>query len=50
MLTGDSLVDQCNSWICETLRRTGARLDMGMRLHQTYREAGLWEPQQWWHI
>jgi len=34
------LVDQCNSWICETLRRTGARLDMGMRLHQTYREAG----------
>jgi SAM-dependent methyltransferase len=27
-------------WICETLRRAGARVDMGMRLHHTYRDAG----------
>jgi SAM-dependent methyltransferase len=34
------LVNQCNYWLYETLRRTGARLDMGMRLYQTYRTAG----------
>ncbi len=27
-------------WISETLRRTGACVDMGMRLHHTYRDAG----------
>src|SRR6266436_2620920 len=27
-------------WISEVLRRSGARLDMGMRLYATYRDAG----------
>lgn len=27
-------------WITEVLRRSGARLDMGMRLHATFRDAG----------
>ena len=29
-----------NFWISEVLRRSGARIDMGMRLYATYREAG----------
>jgi ubiquinone/menaquinone biosynthesis C-methylase UbiE len=29
-----------NFWISEVLRRSGARIDMGMRLHSTYRDAG----------
>lgn len=28
------------TWIAEVLRRSGARIDMGMRLHSTYRDAG----------
>jgi ubiquinone/menaquinone biosynthesis C-methylase UbiE len=28
------------NWIGEVLRRSGARIDMGMRLHSTYRDAG----------
>ncbi len=28
------------SWISEVLRRSGARIDMGMQLHATYRDAG----------
>ena len=30
----------CEVWIREALRHTGARVDMGMRLHAVYREAG----------
>jgi ubiquinone/menaquinone biosynthesis C-methylase UbiE len=29
-----------NFWISEVLRRSGARIDMGMRLYATYRDAG----------
>jgi ubiquinone/menaquinone biosynthesis C-methylase UbiE len=28
------------SWVSEVLRRSGARIDMGMRLYATYRDAG----------
>lgn len=30
----------CEKWVSEALRRSGARIDMGMRLHHTYRDAG----------
>jgi ubiquinone/menaquinone biosynthesis C-methylase UbiE len=30
----------CGTWISEALRHSGARIDMGMRLHATYRDAG----------
>ena len=30
----------CERWVSESLRRSGARIDMGMRLHHTYRDAG----------
>jgi ubiquinone/menaquinone biosynthesis C-methylase UbiE len=30
----------CSTWISEALRHSGARIDMGMRLHATYRDAG----------
>jgi hypothetical protein len=30
----------CGEWVAETLRRSGARVDMGMRLYHTYRDAG----------
>jgi ubiquinone/menaquinone biosynthesis C-methylase UbiE len=30
----------CEKWVSETLQRSGARVDMGMRLHHTYRDAG----------
>jgi len=32
--------ETCRIWISETLRRSGARIDMGMRLYHTYRDAG----------
>lgn len=31
-------------WISEVLRRSGARIDMGMRLYATYRDAGFVNP------
>ena len=31
----------CEKWIREALRRSGARQHMGMRLHHTYRDTGL---------
>jgi ubiquinone/menaquinone biosynthesis C-methylase UbiE len=30
----------CETWIIEALRRSGARMDMGMSLHRAYRDAG----------
>jgi ubiquinone/menaquinone biosynthesis C-methylase UbiE len=30
----------CANWISEALSRSGARIDMGMRLYHTYRDAG----------
>ena len=30
----------CGRWISEALRHSGARIDMGMRLYATYRDAG----------
>jgi len=30
----------CGRWISEALRHTGARIEMGMRLYATYRDAG----------
>jgi ubiquinone/menaquinone biosynthesis C-methylase UbiE len=30
----------CATWVSEALRRSGARIDMGMHLHATYRAAG----------
>jgi len=30
----------CEKWVSEALRCSGARIDMGMRLHHTYRDAG----------
>lgn len=30
----------CGHWISESLRRVGARIDMGMRLYHAYRDAG----------
>src|SRR5215467_1949832 len=30
----------CGQWVTEALRRSGARVDMGMRLYHTYRDAG----------
>lgn len=30
----------CETWISEALRHSGARIDMGMRLYHTYRDAG----------
>jgi ubiquinone/menaquinone biosynthesis C-methylase UbiE len=30
----------CSTWISEALRHSGARIDMGMGLHATYRDAG----------
>ena len=32
--------EDCEKWVSEALRRSGARVDMGMRLHHTYRDAG----------
>jgi len=32
--------EHCATWIQEVLRRSGARIDMGMRLYATYRDAG----------
>jgi ubiquinone/menaquinone biosynthesis C-methylase UbiE len=34
---------RCGEWVGEALRRSGARVDMGMRLYHTYREAGFVE-------
>ncbi len=34
------LVRQCEQWFVAALRASGARVDMGMRLYQTYRAAG----------
>jgi ubiquinone/menaquinone biosynthesis C-methylase UbiE len=31
---------RCGEWVGEALRRSGARVDMGMRLYHTYRDAG----------
>jgi hypothetical protein len=31
---------RCGEWIQEALRRSGARIDMGMHLYATYRYAG----------
>lgn len=31
---------ECGTWVREVLRRSGARIDMGMRLYGTYRDAG----------
>lgn len=31
---------RCETWIVEALRRSGARADMGICLHHTYRDAG----------
>jgi ubiquinone/menaquinone biosynthesis C-methylase UbiE len=33
--------ETCSTWVTEALRHSGARTDMGMRLHATYRDAGL---------
>lgn len=30
----------CEKWVSEALRGSGARIDMGMRLHHAYRDAG----------
>jgi hypothetical protein len=30
----------CGEWVKEALRHSGARIDMGMRLYATYRDAG----------
>ncbi len=34
------LLRQCEEWLREAFRRSGARVDMGMRLYQTFRDAG----------
>jgi ubiquinone/menaquinone biosynthesis C-methylase UbiE len=34
------LVHQCEQWFVSALRASGVSVDMGMRLHQTYRAAG----------
>jgi len=34
------LLQQCEQWNREAFRRAGARIDMGMRLYHTYRDAG----------
>jgi ubiquinone/menaquinone biosynthesis C-methylase UbiE len=34
------LFRQCEQWLVAVLRASGASVDMGMRLHQTYRAAG----------
>jgi ubiquinone/menaquinone biosynthesis C-methylase UbiE len=34
------LFRQCEEWSREAFRRAGARIDMGMRLYHTYRDAG----------
>ena len=38
------LYRQCEEWFQEVFRRSGARIDMGMRLYHTYRDAGFVEP------
>ena len=34
------LIRSCEEWFVEALRASGAWVDMGMRLHETYRSAG----------
>jgi 2-polyprenyl-3-methyl-5-hydroxy-6-metoxy-1,4-benzoquinol methylase len=38
------LVEECVSWIHQSARRSGVQFDMGKRLHQTFRAAGLPAP------